>query len=478
MSSKKPETKDIGARNGASKLSRLRTLPSVDRVLSHAALAQVLGSLPHELVTQAVRAELDSIREVLLRDGGNAPTPTDSAVATRAAERAWGMVAPSLKSVINATGVVIHTNLGRAPLSRAAMQAISQASEYGNLEFDLETGTRGSRYVHAVDILRRVTGCESALVVNNNAAALVLVLAVLGTEKEVIVSRGQLVEIGGGFRIPEIMRQSGARLVEVGTTNRTYITDYARAITGETALLMRIHASNFRILGFTASPSIAELATLAHQHGLFMVDDVGSGALLDTTSYGLTAEPTVRASLQAGADLVMFSGDKLLGGPQCGIIVGRREIVELLTKHPLARALRVDKLTLAALEATLLHYLKGEAEQEIPVWRMIAASEQSLKATAERWQARLANEGVACQAVPGESAIGGGSLPAETLPTWLLSITSSEDAGQLARALREAQTPIVARVEHGTLLLDPRTVLEGHEETLLAEVVRCVKRDA
>jgi L-seryl-tRNA(Ser) seleniumtransferase len=358
------------------------------------------------------------------------------------------------------------------------MEAITQAAEYGNLEFDLEAGARGSRYVHAVDILRRVTGCEGALVVNNNAAALVLVLAALGKEKEVIVSRGQLVEIGGGFRIPEIMSQSGAKLVEVGTTNRTYITDYARAITGETVLLMRIHASNFRILGFTASPSVGELATLAHEQGLFMVDDVGSGALLDTTRFGLTAEPTVQASLEAGADVVMFSGDKLLGGPQCGIIVGKRGIVESLTKHPLARALRVDKLTLAALEATLLHYLKGEAEREIPVWRMIALSRQSLKSKAEDWATRLVTEGVICQVVPGESAIGGGSLPAETLPTWLLSIESSEDPGQLAEALRKSPIPIIGRVERGALLLDPRTVLEGQEETLLSEVVRCVMRDA
>jgi L-seryl-tRNA(Ser) seleniumtransferase len=458
-------------------------LPSVDRVLSHEALQSTLSTLPHELVAQAVRDELDSIRGVVRRDGTEVPDA--SLIATRVVARAWNAVAPSLQPVINATGVVIHTNLGRAPLSRAAREAVAKASGYGNLEFDLEAGVRGSRYVHAVDILRRVTGCESALVVNNNAAALVLVLAALGQGKEVIVSRGQLVEIGGGFRIPEIMSQSGARLVEVGTTNRTYVADYSRAITEETALLMRIHASNFRITGFTTTPTVAELASLAHERGVFMVDDVGSGALLDTTRYGLAAEPTVQASLAAGADIVLFSGDKLLGGPQCGVIVGKWGIIETLTRYPLARALRVDKLTLAALEATLGHYLRGEAEREVPVWRMVAASQGELKARAENWASRLTKESVSCEVVPGESAIGGGSLPAETLPTWLVKIAlqgteadNSEDAGRLAHSLRKSPTPIIARVEHGTLVLDPRTVLEEQEDTLLSEVGACVMRDA
>lgn len=452
-------------------------------MLSQESLRSTLAALPHEIVALAIRDELDSIRQLLLSDG--AEVPDAASVAARAVERAWRTVAPSLQPVINATGVVIHTNLGRAPLSRAAREAVMRAAGYGNLEFDLQAGVRGSRYVHAVDILRRVTGCESALVVNNNAAALVLVLAALGKDKEVIVSRGQLVEIGGGFRIPEIMSQSGATLVEVGTTNRTYGADYSRSITGETALLMRIHASNFRITGFTATPTVAELASLAHERGLFMVDDVGSGALLDTTRYGLAAEPMVQASLAAGADIVLFSGDKLLGGPQCGVIVGKWGIIETLTRHPLARALRVDKLTLSALEATLGHYLRNEAEREVPVWRMIAASRDELKARAESWASHLTKEGVSCEVVPGESAIGGGSLPAETLPTWLVSIAvqnteenNSEDAGRLAHALRKSPTPIITRLERGTLLLDPRTVLEEQEETLLAEVSAGVKRDA
>jgi len=473
----------VGSISEALIANKRRGLPSVDRVLAHEALAGARGSLPHELVTQAVRDTLGDLRESLHKDGKEAPDIAH--IAHAASERAWEQITLSLKPVINATGVVIHTNLGRAPLSHAAIEAAHRASGYGNLEFDLDAGARGSRYVHAVEILRHVTGCESALVVNNNAAALVLVLASLARDHEVIVSRGQLVEIGGGFRIPEIMRQSGARLVEVGTTNRTYISDYSGALTEDTALLMRIHASNFRITGFTATPTVTELTELAHQRGIFMVDDVGSGALLDTTRYGLAPEPMVQESLRADADLVLFSGDKLLGGPQCGVIVGKWALIETLKKHPLARALRVDKLTLAALEATLVHYLKGEAERDVPVWRMISLSADQLKARAEGWASQLSEQQIECELLPGQSAIGGGSLPAETLPTWLLRISpksvndnEAEDAGKLAHALRTAPTPIIARVEQGALVIDPRTVLEGQEDVLLAEVVRCVKRDA
>lgn len=477
--SKKEKRSVIGEAIGA---NRRRGLPSVDRVLAHEALTGARESLPHDLVTRAVRETLSDIRESLHRNGNEAPDIAQIALA--ASEKAWEQTTLSLKPVVNATGVIIHTNLGRAPLSRAALEAAQRVAGYGNLEFDLEAGARGSRYVHAVEILRRVTGCESALVVNNNAAALVLVLAALAREREVVVSRGQLVEIGGGFRVPEIMRQSGAKLMEVGTTNRTYLSDYSEAISDNTALLMRIHASNFRIVGFTTTPDIAEVAELAHQRGLFAVDDVGSGALIDTTRYGLSAEPLVQESLRAGADLVLFSGDKLLGGPQCGVIVGKWALVETLKKHPLARALRVDKLTLAALEATLVHYLKGEAEKEIPVWRMISASADQLRGRVEGWSRRLAEQGIDSAVIPGQSAIGGGSLPAETLPTWLLKLMpigreapTAEDAGGLAHALRTASTPIIARVEQGGLLIDPRTVLEGEEEALLAGLVRALKRE-
>lgn len=433
--------------------------------------------LPPALLTAAARAEVDAAREALLNGGDLAEVSLDL-IAQGAANRALQTTSTSLRPVINATGVVIHTNLGRAPLSSSAIEAMARMSGYSNLEYDLNAGERGSRYTHAAAILRQVTGCEDALVVNNNASALVLVLSALAAGKEVVLSRGQSVEIGGGFRIPDVMRQSGAQLVEVGTTNRTYVRDYEEAIGDQTALLMRVHASNFRIVGFTTSPTIADIAGLARERGLIVVDDIGSGALLDTTRYGLAPEPTVQSSLEAGADLVLFSGDKLLGGPQCGVIVGRHEIVARLKKHPLARALRVDKFTLAGLEATLLHYIKGEAEREVPVWRMISMSEGELRTRAELWVASLTSAGVDCRLVKGQSAIGGGSLPGETLSTWLVSIrppssaekNSNPDAGRLAAHLRAAATPVIGRVEEGALLLDPRTVLEGEAQTLLSEV--------
>ncbi|HEX8220580.1 MAG TPA: L-seryl-tRNA(Sec) selenium transferase [Chloroflexia bacterium] len=454
--------------------SAMRGLPSVDKVLAHPALQAAKSELPHELVVLAARQELDRLRTLLSQHGSAAISLED--IANNAASLAHLMSSPSLRRAINATGVIIHTNLGRAPLSVAAVEAITRLARYSNLEYDLEEGQRGSRYVHAVEVLSRVTGCEDALVVNNNAAALVLVLAELAQGREVIVSRGQLVEIGGGFRIPDIMRQSGAQLVEVGTTNRTYIADYRAAITGDTALLLRVHASNFRMVGFTTSPGIEEIAELAHARGLLAVDDVGSGALLDTTRYGLSAEPRVQTSLEAGADLVLFSGDKLLGGPQCGIIAGKRDVVARLRKHPLARALRVDKLTLGALEATLLHYLKGEAEREVPIWRMIAASAARLHARASAWAAELTQLGLTCGVEEGQSTVGGGSLPGETLPTFLLALTPrpgsaspnrARQAGEWAARLRQSPTPVIARVERGLLLVDPRTVAEDEERILL-----------
>ncbi|HEX8599952.1 MAG TPA: L-seryl-tRNA(Sec) selenium transferase [Chloroflexia bacterium] len=457
----------------ASRISPMRGLPSVDKVLSHLALQSANAELPHDLLVLAARQELDRLRAALTTGGAVDISLED--IAGKAASLAHLIASPRLRPVINATGVIIHTNLGRAPLSKAAVEAMTELARYGNLEYDLEEGQRGSRYVHAVQVLRRVTGCEDALVVNNNAAALVLVLAALGQGKEVVVSRGQLVEIGGGFRIPDIMRQSGAHLVEVGTTNRTYVSDYEAAITGETSILLRVHASNFRLVGFTTSPAIDELAALAQTRSLLMVDDVGSGALLDTTRYGLSPEPQVQASLDAGADLVLFSGDKLLGGPQCGIIIGKADAVAQLRKHPLARALRVDKLTLAALEATLLHYLKGEAEREIPVWRMIAATPEQLRARATAWAEKLSSRGLNCQVMSGQSTVGGGSLPGDTLPTFLLTLTpapggdtsSTRQAGEWAARLRQATTPVVARVEKGSLVVDPRTVAEDEELSLL-----------
>lgn len=468
------------SKNG-SHSAQLRAIPSVDKVLTHPALREAMSQLPHAIVVAAVRSEVEKVREAVLRDEGEAPgIPGIAEVAARASTAASRLTRAGLRPVINATGVIIHTNLGRAPLSKSAIEAVARVAAYSNLEYDLEAGQRGSRYLHAGDLLRRVTGCEDALVVNNNAAALVLALGALAPGKEVVVSRGQLVEIGGGFRIPEIMQQSGATLVEVGTTNRTYLDDYKDAITPDTAMLMRIHASNFRVVGFTTQPDVREMAALAHEHGLLMVDDVGSGALIDTARYGLAPEPMVQTSLQDGADLVLFSGDKLLGGPQCGIITGKESVVARLKKHPLARALRVDKITLAALEATLLHYLKGEVEREVPVWKMVSMSEAILRQKAESWAERLNASGAVATVEKGESAIGGGSLPGETLPTWLVTIRveqaggagGEQSAGHLAEQLRYADPPIITRLERGALLIDPRTVQEDEEEILLSHLGR------
>ena len=435
----------------------LRSLPSVDRVLSHAAIAAL--ALPAELVTEAVRGEIGRLRAELLAAEGDAPAPALDAIAESVAERLSELFTPSLRPIINATGVVIHTNLGRAPLSDAAIAAMQEAARYSNLEFDLEAGGRGSRAHHLNAPLRALTGAEAALVVNNNAAALYLTLAAHAREREVIVSRGQAVEIGGGFRIPDVLRQSGAALVEVGATNRTRAADYADAITERTAALLRVHSSNFQIVGFTEETPLAEMASIARERSVLLIDDIGSGCLLETREYGLTHEPTPQESITAGADLALFSGDKLLGGPQAGIIVGREAAVAPLRSQPLMRALRPDKTTIAALGATLGHYLRGEAEGEIPVWRMIAAEADELRERAESWRAEL---GVG-EVVAAQSPIGGGSLPGETRPTFVLRLPN---AG-LAAQLRRNDPPIVARVVDDRVQLDPRTVPPEQEPALL-----------
>ena len=377
---------------------------------------------------------------------------------------------PTIRPVINATGVIIHTNLGRALLSPAACAAMEQAARsYSNLEYDLKAGQRGSRYVHAEELLCRLTGAEAALVVNNNAGAVLLILSALARGREVIISRGQLVEIGGGFRIPDVMRQSGAILVEVGTTNRTHRRDYEAAITDQTAMLLRVHRSNFRLTGFVTEPTLAEMADLAHSQGLLVGDDLGSGTLLDTADYGLAHEPTIQESLAAGADIVSCSGDKLLGGPQAGIILGHADLIAQLRRFPLTRALRVDKTTLAGLQATLLHYVKSEATREVPVWRMIAIPLEALAVRAEAWAGRLAAAGLRSKVRDGRSAVGGGSLPGETLPTRLLALLEPSPE-RLASFLRHADPPVIARVEDEQLVLDPRTV-QPEEENELLEIV-------
>jgi L-seryl-tRNA(Ser) seleniumtransferase len=445
---------------------QLRQLPSVDELLT------LMGSgRPHRLAVEAARAALAATRE-RVRAGASAPPAT--VIALEAAVLANRAQEPSLRAVINASGVILQTNLGRAPLSDRAIAAIAAvARDYSNLEFDLAAGARGSRHDHVRDLLKRTTGAEDGIVVNNNAAALLMVLSVFTSGREVIISRGQAVEIGGGFRIPDVMRESGARLVEVGTTNRTYARDYAAAITPETAALLRVHSSNFRVVGFTAEAALAGLAALAHERGVLLLDDLGSGCLLDVAKYGLAHEPTVQESLAAGSDLVLFSGDKLLGGPQCGIIVGKAALIEQLRKHPLARALRVDKLTIAALNATLMSYAEDKAEAEIPAWRMVAADLAGLRRRAKRWAAAAGGRG---SVVPGRSMVGGGSLPGEGLPTWCAAIRDSGGADGLAAALRAASPPVVGRIEDEAVLLDPRTVDPRRDSAVRDTIMAAVSR--
>ncbi len=455
-----------------------------------------IGALPPgERITEAARAVLSEARAALLRDegarDGDDAAPTLVGLTHRALARLRADAQPILRPVINATGVIVNTNLGRSPLSAEAISSVvAVARSYSNLEYNLGAGERGSRQTPMRALLRELTGAEDALVVNNNAAATLVVLAALTAGREVIVSRGELVEIGGGFRVPDVMRQSGARLVEVGTTNRTRVADYAAAITPEAAALLSVHPSNFRVVGFTEAPALADLAELAHAHSLPLLHDLGSGALTATETHGLAHEPTVRESVAAGADVVCFSGDKLLGGPQAGMIVGRAALLAQIARHPLMRAVRIDKLTLAALETTLRQWRDGQAASAIPIWRMISTPLADLRARAERWATAIRawddaaiddakRLRVAVEVVAGESTVGGGSLPGETLPTWLCALRVREsdvdapEIGELARRLRVVAppaAPIVARVSRDHLLLDPRTVPPEQDEALLATV--------
>jgi L-seryl-tRNA(Ser) seleniumtransferase len=439
---------------------KLRDLPSVDRLLHEAEQTQITRQYGREIVAKAVRAELSEMR-ALIQAQGEITAP--KSILANVQNRLESWLAPSLVPVINATGVIVHTNLGRAVLSDAAARAVQAvATGYGTLEYDLSSGQRGKRDQHVEKLLTRLTGAEAALVVNNNAAAVLLALTALAFDKEVIISRSQLVEIGGGFRVPDVMKQSGAHLVEVGTTNRTHLRDYEDAINDRTALILRAHHSNFRIVGFTTEPALDELVELGEKHNLPVLDDLGSGALFDTARFGLGHEPSVQESLQSGAAVIAFSGDKLLGGPQAGILVGQKRYIDELRQYPLARAVRPDKLCLAALSATLRHYLQGEAIEEIPVWRMIAAGEGEIKERATAWQRSLRTGEVLAD----RSTVGGGSLPEETLPTWVLSL-DVEKPNEFAAQLRKMEPPIIARVQENRVLLDPRTVLLRDEHALL-----------
>ena len=415
----------------------------------------------------AIRATLDEIRQDKVTndrqfDMVNILNRTDEKLA------AWFQ--PSLKPVINATGVILHTNLGRSPLSKKSIQAINLiSSSYNTLEYDLEKGKRGSRSIHAEQLLVRLTGAESAFVVNNNASAVLLTLSALANRRKVIIARSQLIEIGGGFRIPDVMKQSGAKLFEIGTTNRVHSSDYEMALEQSAALVMRAHHSNFRIVGFTIEPALSEITSIAHRFNVPVLDDLGSGTLIDTAKFGLTHEPTIQESIKSGVDLVSFSGDKLLGGPQAGIILGKKTLIAKIKKHPLARAVRPDKLCLAALNETLLHYLRDEAEKEIPIWQMISKSQAELKIIAHNWSETLKTGTVRASF----STIGGGSLPEETLPTYTLALNVN-NPNSFLKKLRDLEFPIIARIEDNLVLLDPRTVLPEQYESLLTGLSQCL----
>ena len=458
----------------------LRALPSVDSLLRTETARSLRDQMGATRLSSLARQVTDELRRQIMDEGVNEvavlkEAQTRSSLLVEAERRLAAThldeTARALRHVINATGVVLHTNLGRAPLSEAARRAIAdQAAGYCNLEYDILNGERGRRGPRIEELLSDLTGAEAALVVNNCAAAALLALTTIASDGDTVVSRGELVEIGGDFRVPDVMAQSGTRMVEVGTTNRTRLSDYQKAISETTRLIMRVHASNYRIIGFTKTPTTRELASLAHDQGLPLYEDAGSGALLDFSEYGIEGEPVIRNSIEAGADIVSFSGDKLLGGPQAGLLVGRSDIIERMRSHPLYRALRADKLRLAALEATLDAYARETSATEVPAHRFIALTASEIQERAERIVARLrdrASEAVELNILDGESAAGGGSGPTSRLPTVLISITHRDlTANQIETNLRRAAPPVIARIIDDRVLLDLRTVAENEEPDL------------
>ena len=430
-----------------------RHLPSIERLVSAVAPD---SPLPRPTIVGLARLLVEKMRQ---RPG---EVPAFETIVALLRHDLAQFLAPSLRPVINASGVLLQTNLGRAPLSQAARQALQHGAGTVNIEYDLVNGKRGERSVHLAGLLRHLSGAEAAIAVNNNAAAILLTLSGLANGREVIVSRGQAVEIGGGFRIPDVLRQSGATLVEVGTTNRTYVRDYAEAITERTAMILQVHTSNFRMQGFVHHAELSELGELAHQRGILLVDNLGSGSFIDVTTYGLAAEPLIPDRITAGADVVCFSGDKLIGGPQAGIIIGKQAPIALLAKHPLMRAIRLDKLAIAAMQATLQSYVMQRAPSEIPIWQMISRSSNELhdRATAivqllpTPWQVQAST-----------STIGGGSLPGETLPSWAV-ICPHTHPDALAHQLRHAPVPIIGRIQDGALWLDLRAVAPSDDAVI------------
>jgi L-seryl-tRNA(Ser) seleniumtransferase len=463
----------------------LSHIPNVDRILAEPEMVQLENLYPRGIILEAVRRGLDHLRQRIMAAQG--PADLDESIFSfenllpHFMEEIQNQINPKLKRVINATGVVIHTNLGRSLLHEGAIEHISQVSRhYSNLEFDLNQGKRGSRYSHVEEILCRLTGAEAALVVNNNAAAVLLVLNTLADGKEVIVSRGQLVEIGGAFRIPDVMKRSGAILKEVGTTNRTHLSDYEGAIDEDTALILKVHTSNFRIVGFTSDVALEELAELAHSHHLPIMEDLGSGCLIDLSKYGLDREPTVQEVIKGGADIVTFSGDKLMGGPQAGIILGREEYVQRIKVNPLNRALRIDKLTLAGLESTLLIYLdEAKAIREIPTLRMLTYSRDELRKKAQRLSRKIRAKiprGLSIGVRDDVSQVGGGAYPVQLLPTYVVTLKPDHGSvNQLEEGLREGKPPIIARVSKEEVLLDVRTIWNDEGNLIVGGIEKSLR---
>lgn len=459
---------------------RLRLIPGVDQLLERPAIAFWVQRVSREFVVSEIQAHLKKLRESILSgaeccDADLQPDTLESSIISNIRDR----LRPKLRTVVNATGVILHTNLGRAPLSKQAQDNLSALSgHYTNLEYDIDAGKRSHRDKILESTLREILGCESALVVNNNAAAVFMILNTLASGKEVIVSRGELVEIGGSFRIPDILARSGARLREVGTTNKTRLQDYEKAIGSDTAMLLRVHPSNFRIRGFTDKPDLQEMAGLAHKIGIPLIEDVGSGCLVNLRSYGIPDEPVVRDSLKAGADLVCFSGDKLLGGPQAGIIAGAHALVEPIRHNPLMRTYRVDKLRYAALEATLASYRSGREESEIPIIRMMSMTEGELRKRLQRFRRRLTSRlpaNVRTKICEGSSVVGGGSCPDCPLPTTLLAIESDlQSPNNIESRLRLQERSIIVRLEEDKVLVDLRTVFPEEEPVLIEGILKAV----
>jgi L-seryl-tRNA(Ser) seleniumtransferase len=452
----------------------LREIPSVSAVANEARRRG--SSLTDEALANAARAELDAVRQMLLA-GERLDRQT---IADHVVDALVALERPRLAPLLNATGVIIHTNLGRAPVSPETADAMRDAAVSAvALEIEPQSNERGGRMREIAALLRALTGAETSLVVNNCASAVLLTLAAVANGKGVVVSRGEAVEIGGGFRVPDVLRQSGARLVEVGTTNRTYARDYAAATDDGTGAYLKVHPSNFRAFGFVHAASTRELVALAREHGLPVLEDLGSGALLDTARFALAPEPTLTEAITAGADLVMASGDKLLGGPQAGIILGKKDWVDRVARHPLARAVRADKTCLAGIAATLRHYARGEAEAKIPVWRMIAMPESAIRARVDAIVSRVRAFGIDASLEPAEATVGGGSLPGETLPSWVIALRPPPDepVDGLARRLRLGDPAIFGRIDRDRLLLDLRTVLPEDDDRLIDSLVRTLARN-